>query len=214
MKQCSIPNRGHLVIENSQTSESFILNGLARLRQGDVRAQDELIAYAEARFRSLASRMLKEFPRVKRWEQTDDILQTALVKLHGALKNTQPQDRQHFLRLSTLQIRRTLVDLARHYQGAGWKIEDNAPQDLDATCAPGQDAERFVDTNEPSTLEDWTAFHEAVAKLPEQERDVFELLWYQGLSQLEASAVLEVTERTVRRYWTSARLRLSEMLKN
>lgn len=213
MARSLILNRGRFVVENSQTSESFILSGLARLRQGDARAQEELIAYAEARFRSLASRMLKEFPNVKRWEQTDDILQTALVKLHGALQNTKPQDRQHFLRLSTLQIRRTLVDLARHYQGAGWKIEGNSPQDLDATCAPRQDAERFVDTNEPSTLEDWTAFHEAVAKLPEQERDVFELLWYQGLSQLEASAVLEVTERTVRRYWTSARLRLSSLLK-
>lgn len=199
---------------NSQSSESILLESLHRLRQGDERARAEIITYAQVRFRTLASRMLKQFPGVKRWEETDDVLQTSLVKLHNALLSTPPNDRQHFLRLSTLQIRRTLVDLARHYRSDGvlGAIHHANGDTTDSTQL--LDGDRYIDTNEPTTLEDWTAFHEAVAKLPPQEREAFELLWYQGLTQTEAATILEVTERTVRRYWTSARLQLSKMLQD
>ena len=48
--------------------------------------------------------------------------------------------------------------------------------------------------------------------MPDAEREVFDLLWYQGLSQAEAAALLGVTERVVRYRWRSARLKLHEML--
>ena len=65
---------------------------------------------------------------------------------------------------------------------------------------------------EPSTLTAWTEFHEKVQRLPEAEREVFDLLWYQGLTQPEAAAMLGVTDRTVKNRWRSAKLRLQEML--
>jgi DNA-directed RNA polymerase specialized sigma24 family protein len=39
-----------------------------------------------------------------------------------------------------------------------------------------------------------------------------DLLFYQGLQQAEAAAVLGVSERTVKRRWQSARLALHEAL--
>jgi RNA polymerase sigma-70 factor (ECF subfamily) len=51
-----------------------------------------------------------------------------------------------------------------------------------------------------------------VEHLPEQERQLVELLWYQGLEQQEVAKVLDVCERTVRRRWRSAKLRLYELL--
>ena len=59
----------------------------------------------------------------------------------------------------------------------------------------------------------WSEFHQQVERLPEEEREVFDLLWYQGLSQAEAGQVLGVTERTIKRRWASARLRLHRVLK-
>lgn len=44
--------------------------------------------------------------------------------------------------------------------------------------------------------------------LPEMQREVFELLWYHGLTRTEAAAVLDVGESTIRRHWLAARLRL------
>ena len=49
--------------------------------------------------------------------------------------------------------------------------------------------------------------------LPESECDVVDLLYFHGLTQAEVASQLGVTERTVRRYWTAARLRLFEALK-
>jgi DNA-directed RNA polymerase specialized sigma24 family protein len=47
---------------------------------------------------------------------------------------------------------------------------------------------------------------------PDAEREVFGLRLYQGLSQAQAAALLEVTERVVRYRWRSARLKLHAML--
>jgi RNA polymerase sigma factor (sigma-70 family) len=66
---------------------------------------------------------------------------------------------------------------------------------------------------EPETLEAWTNFHEMVESLPEKEQDVFGLIWYDDLTQDEAAEVLDVSIRTVKRRWQSARLILAEKLK-
>jgi RNA polymerase sigma-70 factor (ECF subfamily) len=48
--------------------------------------------------------------------------------------------------------------------------------------------------------------------LPAQERELFDLLWYQGLNQTEAADLLGVCVRTVKRRWQSARLLLGRAL--
>src|SRR5438309_1494875 len=90
---------------------------LDRLRAGDAAARDELLRRACGRLELLTRRMLRGFPGVHRWEQTDDVLQNALVRLLRALKEIQPATTRDFLALSTKQIRRELIDLARHYFG-------------------------------------------------------------------------------------------------
>ena len=49
--------------------------------------------------------------------------------------------------------------------------------------------------------------------LPTLEREVVDLVYFHGLSQTETATHMGVTERTVRRYWTFARARLFEALK-
>ncbi len=67
--------------------------------------------------------------------------------------------------------------------------------------------------DEPSSLAEWSEFHEAVERLPEEEREAFDLLWYQGLSQPEAAELLGVSPRTIKRRWRSARLLLHDALR-
>ena len=55
---------------------------------------------------------------------------------------------------------------------------------------------------------EWTEFHEQVEMLPEEEQEVFNLLWYEQLTHEQAAEVLGVTTRTVRRRWQDARYRL------
>ena len=60
------------------------------------------------------------------------------------------------------------------------------------------------EADDPLKLAVWGEFHEAVQKLPDGEREVFELLWYQGLTQEEAAELLACDRSTVKRRWRSA----------
>src|ERR1700684_2515733 len=104
-----------LVVNDGQTVQLETL--MARVRTGDSAARDELISAACDRLLRLTRKMLKSFPRVARWEQTDDVFQNATIRLCKALKDTTPQSVQHFLNLAALHIRRELIDLARHHNG-------------------------------------------------------------------------------------------------
>jgi RNA polymerase sigma factor (sigma-70 family) len=178
---------------------------LDRLRSGDQAARNLLLEQASRRLQKLATKMLRGYPRVGRWEQSDDVLQNALVRLNRALLDTTPESVRHFFNLAALEIRRELLDLAKHYSG---------PQGHDANYdTVGSDVERFTslpaatESSEPATLEEWSRFHRQVELLPEEEREVFNLLWYEELTQPEAAAVLEISERTVARRWASCRLK-------
>jgi RNA polymerase sigma-70 factor (ECF subfamily) len=182
-----------------------------RLRAGDASARDELLAHASERLIRLTRKMLRDFPRVHRWEQTDDVLQNAILRLYRALGEVQPATVADFFRLAAVQIRRELIDLARSYSGAhglGAHHASNA----------GTGKARSARSNPPDTTRDpdrlaaWTDFHREVEMLPAEEGEVFGLLFYQGLSQAEAAAVLGVAEITIKRRWRGARMRLVQAL--
>ncbi len=90
---------------------------LDRLRSGDESARDELLNIACERLRRLTRKMLRDYRRVSRWEQTDDVLQNAVLRLCRGLDGVKPATVRSFINLAAVQIRRELIDLARHYNG-------------------------------------------------------------------------------------------------
>jgi len=88
-----------------------------RIQAGDESARDELLRSFCGRLEELARRKLRGFPAVARWEQTDDVLQNALVRLTRALETEKPKSVLGFVGLAATQMRRELIDLARHYRG-------------------------------------------------------------------------------------------------
>ncbi len=73
--------------------------------------------------------------------------------------------------------------------------------------APGR-RESPDDSSDPQKLGQWTEFHEYVEKLPEEDRSLFDLLWYQGLTMGETSELLGLPLRSLGRRWKSVRIRL------
>jgi RNA polymerase sigma factor (sigma-70 family) len=186
---------------------------LDRLRAGDESARDELLKLACQRLGRLAHKMLRGYPGVRRWEQTDDVLQNAAIRLCRALRKVKPESVRSFVNLAAVQIRRELIDLARYYDGPGGMGRHHVSRaELDGSgTAPGR-RDSPADTNDPVRLASWSEFHTQVDALPDEQREVFNLLWYQGLQQGEAAALLNVTERVVRYRWRSARLTLYQVL--
>lgn len=61
-------------------------------------------------------------------------------------------------------------------------------------------------THDPARLAEWTELHERVGTMPDEQREVFDLLWYDELTHDEAAEVLNVSTKTVSRRWREARL--------
>ena len=179
---------------------------LRRAAAGDEAAVDALLRHSCDRLTRLTRRMLGDFRRVKRWADTEDVLQNALLRLLGALRAVKPQTPRDFLALATLQIRRELIDMARRFYGPEGI---GANHDSAAADAPHPGAEGRADArHEPSSLAQWRELHQQIDALPDDEREVVGLLFYQGLPQAEAAELLGVSVRTVQRRWHVALCKL------
>ncbi len=172
---------------------SDVQHWLTRLGEGDAGARDELLNCACERLRRLTRKMLRSFPGVRQFEETDDVFQEAMLRLCGALRDVTPATVRDFFRLAALQVRRELIDLARRYGGK------------EPPGAPEGGREAAGTTDDPQRLAAWGDFHQAIGALPDEPREVFDLLWYQGLTQAEAAGLLEVSVTTVKRRWQAAR---------
>ena len=182
------------------------------MRGGDQQARERMIEHTCERLRLITRKMLRASPKLHRWEETDDVFVAAMTKLHRSLGAVQPETVRDFYNLAATQIRRVLVDLARRYYGPEGL---GANYDTGAVGPDGENLPRYDQadfTGEPTSLMEWTEFHQQVESLPEEERAVFSLLWYAGLTQGEAAQALDISERTLRRRWRSACVLLYEAL--
>ena len=80
---------------DESTNASGLRSCLSRVRRGDATALNELILLASHRLEVLTHQMMRDYPRVRRWAQTDDVLQNALVRLCRALESVQPANVAH-----------------------------------------------------------------------------------------------------------------------
>jgi RNA polymerase sigma-70 factor (ECF subfamily) len=158
--------------------------------------------------------MLRRYERIKRWEQTDDVVQNVAMRLNRTLASVTPESTRDFLRLAALNIRRELLDLAKHYygpQGLGtlYRSTPDGESAVGRTGAPDEPADPTLDAER---LETWAEFHRQVDALPDERREVFDLIWYQGLSRAEAAELLGISERTLMRRWQAARLAIFDAM--
>jgi RNA polymerase sigma factor (sigma-70 family) len=175
----------------------------ALLARPDPAARDELLRRVEGNLRRLAGHLLRGYPAVARFEATDDVLQAASLRLLRALEAVTPADPRQFFGLAATVIRRELVDLHRHYYGARGEGANRHSH-----------AGRFEPAaSDSAELDRWREFHERVGQLPDEEREVVDLLHYQGMSQVDAATLLGVELRTVQRRWQDARVALARLLR-
>ena len=168
--------------------------------KGDDSAREALLNHACDRLLRLTRKMFHGYPHLRRWEQTDDVFQNAMVRLHRALADVRLQSVRHFFNLAALQVRRELLDLAKHHfgpEGAGANHHtDEQPSDDE-----GGSLNQAIEPNDPTK---WSEFHADVEKLPEHELEIVNLLYYEGLTQEEAARVLGISLRTLKRRWQAA----------
>lgn len=192
-------------VAHTKPGDTQLARLIAASVDGKSHARDELLHHACDRLFALTRRMFRDWPALRRWEQTDDVFQNAMVRLHRALSDTEVQSVRHFFNLASVQIRRELIDLGRKHFGPEG-IGRNHHTDHQPSDDRGGAVHRIE--AEPTDIGQWTDFHERVEALPAEVREVVDLLYYEGLSQDDAASVLGVSARTIRRRWQEAKLLL------
>jgi len=200
-------------MKHPEASTDQLQELIAQGAAGQASAYDQLLKQASDRFLRLTRKMLRAYPRLQRWEQTDDVFQTAAMRLHRSLAEVKPPTVAAFWGFAATQIRRTLIDLARHHFGP-----EGSAAHYHSDCGNNSSPEgaslhaRSAGTDGgPVSLEDWAEFHEAVDRLPPDERDVFRLAWYAELPQKDIAESLNISLPTVQRRWYAAKLHLFEL---
>ena len=132
--------------------------------------------------------------------QTDELLGAVVERLLKALREARPGTTRQFFALACRHMRWELNDMARRLD----KQPGAEVLHSDVVAAPSTDAS--------SLTADASRILAAIEALPEGEREAFDLVRVQGLSQAEAADVLGVSTMTVNRHLHRALQLLSASL--
>jgi RNA polymerase sigma factor (sigma-70 family) len=137
-----------------------------------------------------ATFLYRSYPRLTRPPtnlQPDEMLGAVVERLLKALRAARPANVRQFFGLACQHIRWELNEMARRLD------EQPAAEELRAETVPAQ-------ANSGSGLTpDGRRILAAIDQLPEDDREAFDLVQIQGLSQSEAARLLEVSAATVNR---------------
>jgi RNA polymerase sigma factor (TIGR02999 family) len=175
---------------------------LEAAQQGDPKAADELLPLLYEELRRLAAhKMANEAPG--QTLQPTALVHEAWLRLVGQ-NDFGWQNRAHFFAAAAEAMRRILIDRARRKcaarHGGGQvrvDLEDSAIE------APADD-EKILQVNE--------ALEVLAAEDPEKAQ-IVKLRFFVGLSYEEIATLLGVNEKTVRRHWEVAKVRLFQSIK-
>lgn len=167
---------------------------LERWAGGDPRAVDRVLTLVYDELRALAAAHLSR-------ERADHTLQPTALANEAYMRLARITDiswtgREHFLAVASTLIRRILVDHAR--------ARAAAKRGGDLTILPINDS----DTPAPASSVDLLALDEALEQLarmdPRQSR-IVELRFFGGLTVDQTAEVLELSPRTIKSEWRTAR---------
>jgi RNA polymerase sigma-70 factor (ECF subfamily) len=163
-----------------------------------------LLERSVKRLQLLSAMMLhRSYPRLARAPlnlETNEVLSAVVERLLKALRKARPTNVRQFFSLANQHMRWELNDLAR-------RLDEHAPvaaiaEDL---CPAPQSSGSGLSSTAHRILD-------AIEKLPEDEREVFSMVRIQGISQVEAAALLEVSAKTIQRRLNRSLMLLAEAL--
>jgi RNA polymerase sigma-70 factor (ECF subfamily) len=150
-----------------------------------------LLERAAGRLWQLCAALLhRGYPRLTRPPlnlQADEMLSAVVERLMKALRETRPTNVRQFFGLASQHMRWELNDMARRLDTQPGVVEL-----ADELAAAPVSSELGLTPNARRIFE-------AIDELPDDEREVFELVHIQGLSQAETARVLEISPMTVMR---------------
>jgi len=151
-----------------------------------------------------ANLLMRSYPRLTRAPlnlQSEEMLSAVAERLLKAMREVHPKTVRQFFALANQHMRWELNDVARRLdkQEPLFEIQESA-----LPAAPQSSGSPLSATG--------LRMLEAIESLPDEEREVFDLIRIQGMPQTEAAEVLGIAVRTVQRRLNRGMLLLAEKL--
>src|SRR5262249_53489636 len=144
-----------------------------------------LLDRAVRRLQQLCATLLyRSYPRLTRPPlnlQADEMLSAVVERLLKALRQARPAGARQFFALACQHMRWELNDMARRLDEQATAVplpDDSVPAPASSDSGISPDGRRIL---------------AAIEQLPEGEREAFDLVRIQGMTQTEAAQVLEVS---------------------
>jgi RNA polymerase sigma factor (sigma-70 family) len=152
----------------------------------------ELLATAVDRLHLLCRTLLyRSYPRLARPPlglQTEEMLSSVVERLLKAMREVRPPTVRQFFALANQHMRWELNDLARRLD------EESRAVELRESSVPAPE-----ESDSSQLSPNIRRIMDSIDSLPEEEREVFNLVRIQGMTQTEAATVLEVSVKTIQR---------------
>jgi RNA polymerase sigma factor (TIGR02999 family) len=171
-----------------------------RAHEGDAAARAELLPLVYRELKRIAAQQRRHQGRGSEMLNTTAVVNEAWLRLHdvGGYQN-----RRHFLAVAATAMRQLLIDEARRQlmqkRGGGSAVHVT----LGDHVSVEDQAEWLISLDQ--ALDALDAYNPRL-------RNVFQLRFFAGLTEIEAAEVLEVSESTVRRDWLKAKAMLAVVL--
>ncbi|WP_372715721.1 sigma-70 family RNA polymerase sigma factor [Novipirellula sp.] len=166
----------------------------------------DLLSRAVSRLHKLCTTVLyRNYPRLVGAPlnlQAEELLSSVVGRLITAMQNARPSGVRQFFSLANQHMRWELNDLARRLDDGEAFVE--FPEAL--IVAPESSGAELSDRARRML--------EAIENLPEEELEVFSLVRIQGMSQVEAAQIVNVSTKTVQRRLNRSLLLLAQSLKD
>jgi RNA polymerase sigma-70 factor (ECF subfamily) len=165
-----------------------------------------LLARSVDRLRILCQSMLyRSYPRLTRGPlnlDADELLSAIVERLIKAMREVRPGTVRQFFALANQHMRWELNDLARRLDTRMHAAELHESAAVAPEPSPSPSG---VTANTQRILQ-------AIDDLPEEEREVFNLVRIQGMTKAEAAGILGCSEKTIQRRVSRCLVRLTEVL--
>ncbi len=166
----------------------------------------ELLARAVGRLHLLCATVLyQRYPRLTQPPlnlQAEELLSSVVERLLKAMQSARPNGVRQFFALANQHMRWELNDLARRLDK-----EDPDIQLMESLAVSPESSGSELSQSARRMLQ-------AIDELPEEEREVFSLIRIQGITQVEAAEILNVSVKTVQRRLNRSLLLLAKSLED
>ena len=196
----SVPKRP---VSNTPRGDDVTLL-LARWRKGSPEAEAELMERVQGELRRLAASYMRR-ERGGQTLQPTAVVNEAYIRLLPQ-RGVSWENRSHFFGIAAKMMRRVLVDHARRRNAAKRDAGPGEPVSISGVASPAREADHV----------DVLALHDALSKLADldpRQSEIVEMRFFAGLTVEEIAEVLDISEATVKREWSTAKMWLKRQMR-